>query len=104
MGAVSSLGPLTFLPDGLGLLTGPVCPHPDSEPGRRPAYRPAVAEACSPPAGHRTTASAPPLHGRRADGHGVPHLGGLSRVEADGSGGVTERPSPCRTLTGGPTR
>ncbi|MGW1017029.1 Type 1 glutamine amidotransferase-like domain-containing protein [Streptomyces niveus] len=37
-----SFGPLTFLPDGLGLLAGSVCPHYDSEPGRRPSYRKAV--------------------------------------------------------------
>ncbi|MFI9611843.1 Type 1 glutamine amidotransferase-like domain-containing protein [Streptomyces sp. NPDC052023] len=38
-----SFGPLTFLPDGLGLLPGSVCPHYDGEPGRRPSYRAAVA-------------------------------------------------------------
>ncbi len=34
-----SFGPLTHLPDGLGLLPGAVCPHHDSEPGRRSSYR-----------------------------------------------------------------
>ncbi|WP_037651757.1 peptidase E [Streptomyces avermitilis] len=38
-----SFGPLTFLQDGLGLLPGSVCPHYDSEPGRRTSYREAVA-------------------------------------------------------------
>ncbi|CBG75874.1 conserved hypothetical protein [Streptomyces scabiei 87.22] len=37
-----SFGPLTYLPDGLGLLSGSVCPHYDSEPGRRSSYRAAV--------------------------------------------------------------
>ncbi|MET7475698.1 peptidase E [Streptomyces sp. NPDC005648] len=39
-----SFGPLTHLQDGLGLLPGSVCPHYDSEPGRRPSYRAAVAD------------------------------------------------------------
>jgi peptidase E len=38
-----SFGPLTALSDGLGLLPGSLCPHYDSEPGRRPAYHAAVA-------------------------------------------------------------
>ena len=38
-----SFGPLTHLRDGLGLLPGSVCPHYDSEAGRRDSYRAAVA-------------------------------------------------------------
>ncbi|MFJ9854411.1 Type 1 glutamine amidotransferase-like domain-containing protein [Streptomyces sp. NPDC101150] len=38
-----SFGPLTHLPDGLGLLSGSVCPHYDSEAGRRASYQAAVA-------------------------------------------------------------
>ncbi|MDX2814757.1 peptidase E [Streptomyces sp. PA03-5A] len=39
-----SFGPVTPLRDGLGLLTGSLCPHYDSEPARRPTFRAAVAE------------------------------------------------------------
>ncbi|MEU3664484.1 peptidase E [Streptomyces sp. NPDC032940] len=95
-----SFGPLTFLPDGLGLLPGSVCPHYDSEEGRRPSYRQAVA-AGSLPAGWALD-----------DGVGVLFTDGvptdtvtrapearLYRVEADGSGGAGERALACRLLT-----
>ncbi|GAA4668087.1 Type 1 glutamine amidotransferase-like domain-containing protein [Streptomyces chumphonensis] len=39
-----SFGPLTPLRDGLGLVAGSVCPHYDSEPGRRASYRTSVAQ------------------------------------------------------------
>ncbi|MFF9496203.1 hypothetical protein [Streptomyces flaveolus] len=105
VGAVSSFGPLTFLPDGLGLPTGSDCPHPDSEPGRRPSYRQAVAEG-SLPAGRAPDDGVGALSTDGVPTDTVTRTPGahLYRVEADGSGGVTERPPPCRTLTGGPTR
>lgn len=37
-----SFGPPAPLADGLGLLPGSLCPHYDSEPGRRPGYLAAV--------------------------------------------------------------
>ncbi len=37
-----SFGPVAPLSDGLGLVPGSLCPHYDSEPARRPAYRDAV--------------------------------------------------------------
>ncbi|WP_234388664.1 MULTISPECIES: peptidase E [Streptomyces] len=43
-----SFGPLGVLRDGLGLLPGSVCPHYDSEPGRRPSYQEAVATGALP--------------------------------------------------------
>ncbi|MDQ0993901.1 Type 1 glutamine amidotransferase-like domain-containing protein [Streptomyces sp. V3I7] len=43
-----SFGPLTRLSDGLGLLAGSVCPHYDSEPGRRSSYQAAVATRALP--------------------------------------------------------
>jgi dipeptidase E len=43
-GITDSYGPLCPLPDGLGWVGGSFCPHYDGEPGRRPAYRAAVAE------------------------------------------------------------
>ncbi|WP_367319004.1 Type 1 glutamine amidotransferase-like domain-containing protein [Streptomyces sp. HUAS ZL42] len=94
-----SFGPLTFLPDGLGLLPGSVCPHYDSEPGRRPSYRQAVATGAL-PAGWALD-----------DGVGVLFTEGqptetvtrapesrLYRVEPDGRGGAVERPLPCRVF------
>ncbi|MER7194962.1 peptidase E [Streptomyces flaveolus] len=100
-----SFGPLTFLADGLGLVSGSVCPHYDSEPGRRPSYRQAVA-AGSLPAGWALDDGVGALFTDGVPTDTVTRTPGvhLYRVEADGSGGVTERPLPCRTLTGGPTR
>jgi peptidase E len=37
-----SFGPVSVLDDGLGLLPGSACPHYNTEPVRRPAYRRAV--------------------------------------------------------------
>jgi len=47
-GVTDSWGPLRPLPDGLGLLRGSNCPHYDSDPERRPAYRRAIADAVLP--------------------------------------------------------
>lgn len=94
-----SFGPLTFLPDGLGLLPGSVCPHYDSEPGRRSSYRAAVATGAL-PAGWALE-----------DGAGALFVDGLLRetvtrtpqaklyrVEPDGERGAKERALPCLVL------
>ncbi len=49
-GLTDSFGGLRYLPDGLGLLKGSATPHYDGEPGRRPAYRKAIAGGA--PAGY----------------------------------------------------
>ncbi|MFE5813705.1 Type 1 glutamine amidotransferase-like domain-containing protein [Streptomyces sp. NPDC056479] len=100
-----SFGPLTSLPDGLGLLPGSVCPQYDGEPGRRPSFRSAVASG-ELPAGWALD-----------DGTGALFVGGrlretvtrvpgarVYRVEPDGTGsGVHERALPCRGLSDQPT-
>lgn len=48
-GITDSYGAVDALPDGLGLLPGSMCPHFDSEPGRRPVYLRLVAEGKLPP-------------------------------------------------------
>jgi dipeptidase E len=48
-GTTDSYGGIEPLADGLGFLAGSHCPHYDSEPGRRPAYRRHVAEGVLPP-------------------------------------------------------
>ncbi|MFF3350864.1 Type 1 glutamine amidotransferase-like domain-containing protein [Streptomyces sp. NPDC002779] len=93
-----SFGPLTFLPDGLGLLSGSVCPHYDSEPGRRSSYQAAVATGAL-PAGWALE-----------DGVGALFTDGLLtetvtrtpqahlyRIEPDEEG-AAERALPCRLL------
>ncbi|MER5377505.1 peptidase E [Streptomyces sp. NPDC002553] len=86
-----SFGPLTFLPDGLGLLPGSVCPHYDSEPGRRPSYLRAVASGAL-PAGWALDDGAGALFTDGAVTRTVARSPGayLYRVEPDGRGGVTE--------------
>lgn len=94
-----SFGPLAVLPDGLGLLPGSVCPHYDSEPGRRPTYRAAVA------------AGALPAGWALDDGTGVLFEEGrptqvvtrapryrVYRVEPDDWGGSEERALPGEVL------
>ncbi|MGW6057362.1 Type 1 glutamine amidotransferase-like domain-containing protein [Streptomyces sp. NPDC055189] len=90
-----SFGPLGSLPDGLGLLPGSVCPHYDSEPGRRDSYRAA-------PAGWAVEDGVGALF---TDGILVEAVtraprARLYRVEPDGRGGVTERALSCRALAG----
>ncbi|MEV4430664.1 peptidase E [Streptomyces sp. NPDC049602] len=95
-----SFGPLTHLSDGLGLLPGSVCPHYDSEPGRRASYRAAVATGAL-PAGWAVE-----------DGVGALFTGGvlsdavsrvpearLYRVEAGPGRDARERVLSCRLLT-----
>ncbi|MFC9130788.1 Type 1 glutamine amidotransferase-like domain-containing protein [Streptomyces sp. NPDC057099] len=98
-----SFGPLTYLPDGLGLLPGSVCPHYDSEPGRQPSYRAAVA-AGRLPAGWAVEDGAGVLFENGVLGEAVTRApgAGVYRVEPDGSGGVSEQGMPCRSL--GPPR
>ncbi|KUO14434.1 Type 1 glutamine amidotransferase-like domain-containing protein [Streptomyces dysideae] len=98
-----SFGPLTFLPDGLGLLPGSVCPHYDSEPGRRPSYRAAVARGAL-PAGWALDDGAGALftEGRLTETVARAPGAFVYRVEPDGvTGGAQERALPCRLLPGG---
>lgn len=95
-----SFGPLTHLPDGLGLLPGSVCPHYDSEPGRRPSYGAAVAAGAL-PAGWAVEDGAGALFGdggRLVEAVTRTDRARLYRVEPDGHGGVRERALPCRRL------
>ncbi|MGW2515631.1 Type 1 glutamine amidotransferase-like domain-containing protein [Streptomyces sp. NPDC001617] len=94
-----SFGPLTHLQDGLGLLTGSVCPHYDSEPGRRPSYRAAVADG-SLAAGWALDDGAGALF---TDGELTETVTRIPdacvyRVEQDGQGGVHEWALECRPL------
>lgn len=94
-----SFGPLTHLADGLGLLSGSVCPHYDSEPGRRPSYRAAVAHGALPPGwAVEDGVGALFADGRLADAVTRTPGARLYRVEPDGEGGVEERALPCRPL------
>ena len=68
-GITDSYGSVDGLADGLGLLPGSMCPHFDSEPGRRPVYHRLVAEAALPP-------------GIAADDDCALHFHGTSLVEA----------------------
>lgn len=94
-----SFGPLTHLPDGLGLLRGSVCPHHDSEPGRRSSYRAAVARGAL-PAGWAVEDGAAALFtdGRLAEAVTRSPHARLYRVRTDGEAGAVEEPVPCRLL------
>lgn len=94
-----SFGPLTHLADGLGLLAGSVCPHYDSEPGRRPSYRAAVAAGLL-PAGWAVEDGAGALFTDGVLAQAVTRTprAGLYRVEPDGNGGADERALACRVL------
>ncbi|MFJ4685464.1 Type 1 glutamine amidotransferase-like domain-containing protein [Streptomyces sp. NPDC091377] len=97
-----SFGPLTFLPDGLGLLSGSVCPHYDSEPGRRPSYRRAVAGGDL-PAGWALDDGVGALFTDGVFTEAVTRLPGANvyHVEPDGRGGVEERAMEIRLLKQG---
>lgn len=96
-----SFGPLTFLPDGLGILPGSVCPHYDGEPGRRASYREAVATGML-PAGWAVEDGVGALFtdGRLEETVTRVPRARLLRVEADEAGRVTERARACRLLAG----
>ncbi|MFA3872827.1 Type 1 glutamine amidotransferase-like domain-containing protein [Streptomyces sp. MMCC 100] len=94
-----SFGPLTHLADGLGLLSGSVCPHYDSEPGARSSYRAAVANRALPPGwALEDGVGALFTDGRLTDSVTRLPQARLYRVEPDGGGGVTEQAVPCRLL------
>ncbi|WP_371273121.1 Type 1 glutamine amidotransferase-like domain-containing protein [Streptomyces sp. MUSC 14] len=97
-----SFGPLTHLSDGLGLLPGSVCPHYDSEPGRRSSYRAAVATRAL-PAGWAVEDGVGALftNGRLTDTVTCTPRARLYRVEPDGDEGVRERALPSRLLVPG---
>ncbi|MBW1598985.1 peptidase E [Streptomyces sp. JJ38] len=94
-----SFGPLTRLSDGLGLLPGSVCPHYDSEPGRRSSYRSAV-EAGALPAGWALEDGVGALFtdGLLTDVVTRRPCARLYRLEPGERGGVEERAVPCRVL------
>ncbi|MCP9995335.1 peptidase E [Streptomyces werraensis] len=96
-----SFGPLTHLPDGLGLLPGSVCPHYDSEPGRRFSYRTAVARGAL-PAGWAVEDGAAALFtdGRLTEAVTRTPEARLYRVRADGEAGAVEEAVPYRLLGG----
>ncbi|MFI6009986.1 Type 1 glutamine amidotransferase-like domain-containing protein [Streptomyces sp. NPDC051243] len=99
-----SFGPLTSLADGLGLLPGSVCPHYDSEPGRRPSYRSAVASGAL-PAGWALEDGTGALFTDGALTEAVTRAVGarVCRVEpVEPGGGVRERAVPCRVVRPAP--
>ncbi|MFF4694503.1 Type 1 glutamine amidotransferase-like domain-containing protein [Streptomyces chattanoogensis] len=95
-----SFGPLTSLPDGLALLPGSVCPHYDSEPGRRPSYQAAVATGTL-PAGWALEDGVGALFTDGVPTETVSRTprAHLYRVEPDGASGAKERALPGRLLT-----
>lgn len=97
-----SFGPLTHLPDGLGLLPGSVCPHYDGEPGRRSSYRTAVATGAL-AAGWALEDGVGVLFADGQPVDAVTRAPGARpyRVEPDGGGGTVERAVPCRPLVAG---
>ncbi|MGW8761566.1 Type 1 glutamine amidotransferase-like domain-containing protein [Streptomyces sp. NPDC055815] len=94
-----SFGPLTHLSDGLGLLPGSVCPHYDSEPGRRASYRAAVASGAL-AGGWAVEDGVGALftEGRLTDAVSRVPQARLYRVEPDKDGGVRESTPSCRLL------
>jgi peptidase E len=99
-----SFGPLTSLPDGLGLLPGSVCPHYDSEPGRRSSYRSAVGGGAL-PAGWALEDGTGALFTDGSLTEAVTRASGahVYQVQAEETGGgVQERALPCRRLPRSP--
>ena len=95
-GITDSYGAVDGLPDGLGLLPGSMCPHFDSEPGRRPAYLRLVAEGAL-PAGIAADDDCA-LHFRDAAlAEAVSARDGAGAYRIDASG---ESPLPVRRLGG----
>lgn len=94
-----SFGPLTFLQDGLGLLPGSVCPHYDSEPGRRASCREAVATGRL-SAGWAIEDGVGALFadGRLDEAVSRTPDARLYWVQADGADEAVERALPCRLL------
>ncbi|MFJ4523616.1 Type 1 glutamine amidotransferase-like domain-containing protein [Streptomyces sp. NPDC088810] len=97
-----SFGPLASLRDGLGLLPGSVCPHYDSEPGRRTSYRQAVAGGTL-PGGWALEDGVGALFTDGRLEQAVTRRPGarLYRVEPGTPGepgGTDEHPVPCRPL------
>ncbi|MFE7983554.1 Type 1 glutamine amidotransferase-like domain-containing protein [Streptomyces cellulosae] len=96
-----SFGPLTHLPDGLGLLPGSVCPHYDSEPGRRSSYRAAVARGdLADGWAVEDGAAALFTDGRLAEAVTRLPEARLYRVRAGGEAGTVEEAVDCRLLGG----
>ncbi|MEU1262439.1 peptidase E [Streptomyces cellulosae] len=96
-----SFGPLTHLPDGLGLLPGSVCPHYDSEPGRRSSYRAAVARGdLADGWAVEDGAAALFTDGRLAEAVTRLPEARLYRVRAGGKAGTVEEAVDCRLLGG----
>ncbi|MEV5397032.1 peptidase E [Streptomyces cellulosae] len=96
-----SFGPLTHLPDGLGLLPGSVCPHYDSEPGRRSSYRAAVARGdLADGWAVEDGAAALFTDGRLAEAVTRLPEACLYRVRAGGKAGTVEEAVDCRLLGG----
>ena len=95
-----SFGPLTALRDGLGLLPGSVCPHYDSEPGRRSSYRTAVASGAL-PAGWALDDGVGALFTDGTLTQAVTRTPGahLYRVAPDGRGDTSEQAAPSRQPT-----
>ncbi|MFC8585607.1 Type 1 glutamine amidotransferase-like domain-containing protein [Streptomyces sp. NPDC057217] len=98
-----SFEPLTHLSDGLGLLSGSVCPHYDSEPGRRSSYRAAVATGAL-AAGWALEDGVGALFTDRRPTEAVTRTLGARpyRMEPDGAGGARESAVACRPLVAGP--
>jgi len=95
-GITDSYGAVDGLPDGLGLLPGSMCPHFDSEPGRRPVYLRLVAEGAL-PAGIAADDDCA-LHFRGtslAEAVSARDAAGAYRIDASG-----ESPLPVRRLGG----
>lgn len=96
-----SFGPLACLPDGLGLLPGSVCPHYDSEPGRRSSYQSAVATGAL-PAGWALDDGVGALFDDGLLTEAVTRTADacLYRVEATGENEADEKEHACKLLTG----